>query len=58
MMQDTNKPMIRHCRNCQYSKSAGGSDSYCDVKYQYKYGNSQRLVALLCKFYKQRGETK
>lgn len=46
------KPMIRHCRNCEYISSV----DYCTVKYSYKPDEFQRISALLCKFYKQRSD--
>ena len=48
------KPIIRHCRNCKYSKYDYTNDAtYCDVKY--KGVVFSRLSALLCRFYKTKG---
>lgn len=48
-----NKPIIRHCKNCEYRTAFLGD--YCDVKYKKLYnGMSLRLRALLCRYYKQK----
>lgn len=52
------KPIIRHCRNCQWGKQF---DSYtssikCMVRYEYVNSVDQRLKALLCWHYKKRTE--
>lgn len=49
------KPIIRHCRNCKYFylHSTGGGE--CIVKYHYVIEETQRLKALLCRYYKQKG---
>lgn len=52
----SNKPMIRHCRNCEWGKETLTTDTWCTVKYCYRFDYSQRIAALLCKFYKQRSD--
>lgn len=50
-----NKPMIRHCGNCEWceSKSYSLYKYHCDVLY--KRFDHGRLRALLCRHYKQKG---
>ena len=46
----SDKPMIRHCKNCKWLTSM----DFCAVKYKYKLDEFQRISALLCKYYKER----
>lgn len=51
------KPIIRHCRNCQYARHkdfAGGIE--CMVRYITMYEKQQRRKALRCRYYNQRKE--
>lgn len=49
------KPLIRHCRNCEWCKEFWlSSDIECKVTYKTIF--NQRTKALLCKYYKQKGE--
>ena len=52
------KPIIKHCANCKYSKYSvkkdyWGSEAYyyCDVRY--KNISFPRIKALFCKYYKE-----
>ena len=45
------KPIIRHCKNCEYHERHFCCD-YCDVKYQYI--ELGRPKALFCRFYKKK----
>lgn len=49
------KPIIRHCKNCEWSKEyfpqTAGCNVYCSVKY--KGVQWERITALLCRYYKQ-----
>ena len=47
------KPMIRHCRNCEWCSKEFIIYS-CIVKY--KDCDSPRIQALLCKYYKEKEE--
>ena len=56
-----NKPMIRHCKNCEYSTFGNEllTDSiYCKVKYILKLNSEQRVSALLCRYYKRKDDEK
>lgn len=47
------KPLIRHCRNCEYAKKPYASSSIiCDVKYKTIYEEWQRFKACMCGYYK------
>lgn len=51
------KPMIRHCKNCQWCGGYYGGlreDVVCKVKYKGIDNEWQRLVALMCWHYKKR----
>lgn len=47
------KPIIKHCRNCIYGENTIPegycADMYCNVKY--KFIKFERLSALLCPYY-------
>ena len=45
------KPIIRHCRNCEYHKGTPCGSVFCDVRYTHI--TFERLRAVLCKFYKE-----
>lgn len=45
------KPIIRHCKNCEWYKYKLLVEQ-CEVKYQYI--NNGRIKALFCRFYKQK----
>lgn len=45
------KPIIRHCRNCKWSK-VRSINSYCTVKYDVII--LERIKALFCRYYKQK----
>jgi hypothetical protein len=47
------KPIIRHCRNCEYHKPAHIFDAWCDVKY--KWIEKGKKGARFCRYYKQKG---
>lgn len=51
-----NKPMIRHCKNCQYCGSWLTIEDTitCKVKYKRILDNEQRIKALFCRHYKQK----
>lgn len=46
------KPIIRHCRNCQWGKENIWGNIDCTVKYTSIY--EERLCALFCRFYKKK----
>ena len=46
------KPIIRHCRNCKYSKERVFGDIVCTVRYTNIY--EERLCALFCRHYKKK----
>ena len=48
------KPIIRHCQNCQWYEKNICGDKQCAVRY--KRVLHERLRAWLCRFYKQREE--
>lgn len=53
----SDKPIIRHCRNCKFANLNKFTDSIvCDVKYKYYLQESQRVTAIFCKYYKQKEE--
>lgn len=50
------KPIIRHCRNCKYSVHHAITDNvYCDVRYKLFFKSVQRIKAIFCRFYKEKG---
>lgn len=49
------KPMIRHCINCQWHCNKDGYYD-CQVRYTDIPNILARLIAWLCRFYKQREE--
>lgn len=53
----SDKPIIRHCRNCEYFclNYIGGGE--CTVKYQYVLEEKQRVKAMFCRYYKQEGKS-
>ena len=53
------KPIIRHCRNCEYSEKWCSYDHIkCEVKYKTVREGWQRFKALFCKYYKKKGRAK
>lgn len=49
------KPIIRHCRNCEYSTHHSTTGNiYCEVKYKIIFDDMQRLSAFMCRHYKQK----
>ena len=51
------KPLIRHCKNCQWVGGwFGGSfeDVICMVKYKRINNSQQRYKALFCRYYKKK----
>jgi hypothetical protein len=55
------KPIIRHCKNCEYCGLGKWGiceplEPYCEIRYIYP--ELPRLRALLCRFYKPKGEQK
>lgn len=52
----SDKPIIRHCRNCKWSKLFLVSDIHCTVTYKnITYNSEQRRKALFCRYYEPRG---
>lgn len=56
------KPIIRHCRNCEYAKIPdyhNPDDPYLNVSCRVYYEDIEfkRLTALFCRHYKKRGGT-
>ena len=51
------KPMIRHCRNCEYAQAKPSALIHCIVKYKYYTIDKQRRVAIFCRYYKRRKPT-
>lgn len=51
----SDKPIIRHCKNCKYFEESLFGDGECNVKYQYIFSEVQRIKALCCGYYKQKG---
>lgn len=49
----SDKPIIRHCKNCKWHIQFAGCDPECTVKYQWC--RNPRLKALFCRYYKQKG---
>ncbi len=50
------KPIIRHCRNCEYSNPRlCVCGVYCNVKYKGIDDFDGRLAAVFCRYYKQAG---
>jgi acetyl-CoA carboxylase beta subunit len=55
------KPLIRHCKNCEYSTFGNELSTnvvYCKVKYILKFSYEQRVSALLCRYYKRKDDEK
>lgn len=50
-----NKPMIRHCYNCEWCIRGTGFDT-CDVLYESVRDNAKRK-AKRCKYFTMKGET-
>lgn len=51
------KPIIRHCRNCEYAADCVPiQPKYCVVKYKTIPGNRQRICGLFCRFFKSKYE--
>lgn len=50
-----NKPIIRHCKNCEYCDNFGGEYGGSGCLITYKFNFSQRLKALFCRYYKAKG---
>lgn len=51
------KPIIRHCRNCEYAKDCVPiHPKYCSVKYKTIPENRQRICGLFCRFFKNKYE--
>lgn len=49
------KPIIRHCRNCEWAKINFANSVTCEVTYKYFSSNGeQRRKALFCRYYKQK----
>ena len=49
------KPIIRHCRNCEYGKLLFCNSIECTVTYKHiTYNSDQRQKALFCRHYKQK----
>lgn len=50
------KPIIRHCRNCEWGQLFLDGDIKCQVTFKYFiYNSEQRRKALFCRYYKQKG---
>lgn len=57
MMPNELKPLIRHCKNCQWIGGwLGGvsEDIICKVKYKHINNGQQRYKALFCRYYKEK----
>lgn len=52
-----NKPIIRHCKNCEWAERHTYNSIYCNVKYGIVAEDFQRLEALFCRYYQKRDET-
>ena len=54
----TDKPIIRHCRNCKYGvrRYSDISDFVVECSVKYKSIVYPRLAALLCRYYKEKGD--
>ena len=49
------KPMIRHCKNCEWCQRKTFTDSIdCLVRYTVVLVSGQRIKAIFCKHYKQK----
>lgn len=51
------KPLIRHCKNCQWVGGWFGGvseDIICKVKYKRINNGQQRYKALFCRYYKKK----
>ena len=49
------KPIIRHCKNCEWCKQNKHNDNIdCTVTYKYILEDFQRIKAILCRYYKQK----
>ena len=52
------KPIIRHCENCEYGHMRrdkwGEEKHYCDVRY--KFTSMPRVRACICDYYKPEGK--
>lgn len=50
------KPIIRHCRNCEWCCYRNGLRGAidCEVKYKTVHDFEQRITALFCRHYKQK----
>ena len=49
------KPIIRHCKNCQYGHCENYIDAlYCEV--YYKWVKHKRLRGLFCRFFRAKGD--
>lgn len=49
-----NKPLIRHCWNCEWGKQCCVDGlAYCNVRY--KYIGAPRLMTWFCRFFKMKG---
>ena len=47
------KPIIRHCRNCEWGKRYFGNSIECQVTYNWiSYNEQQRTRALSCRHFK------
>ena len=52
-----NKPVIRHCYNCQYANRHDMTNGLtCGVKYKWILSGERRIKAMLCKYYRPRTE--
>lgn len=49
-----NKPMIRHCYNCEWCIRMTGIDK-CDVLYEYIHSNEGKKKARRCKYFTMKG---
>lgn len=46
------KPIIRHCRNCKWSKPCFMLSAVrCEVKYKSVYDDTGRITATFCKYF-------
>ena len=51
MSNENEKPLLRHCRNCEWSKKGGCYEVECTVRYK-KYDYFLGLRAEICRFFK------
>ena len=54
-----NRPLIRHCKNCEWSNFELGRYNHldeiiCNVKYEHISNCNQRVQALFCRHYKKK----